>query len=88
VTFPAGEGTIGFWGQLRFRPNGSQDVAVFMWRPTTKSPWQQVGDAVPTSFRGFFTGTVPVPGPGGEYRAVYVDPETGKVSHSSLPVPP
>ncbi|MEA2131068.1 MAG: hypothetical protein QOJ85_3959, partial [Solirubrobacteraceae bacterium] len=31
VTFPAGAGTTGFWGQLRFRPNGAQDVAVLMW---------------------------------------------------------
>ena len=88
VTFDAGEGTIGFWGQLRFRPNGAQDVAVFMWRPDAKSPWQQVGDAVPTSLRGFFTGAVPVPGPGGQYRAIYVDPESGKVTHSSLPTAP
>jgi hypothetical protein len=88
VTYPSGAGVMGFWGQLRFRPNGVQDLAVFMWRPDTKSPWQQVGDAVPTSPRGYFTGAVPVPGPGGEYRAVYVDPETGKITHSSLPTPP
>ncbi len=84
VTYPAGPGVVGFWGQLKFRPNGSQDVAVIMWRPNTRSPWQQVGEAVPTSFRGFFTGAVLAPSPGGEYRAVYVDPTSGKITHSSL----
>jgi hypothetical protein len=86
VVYPSGEGVTGFWGQLRFRPNGApSDVAVLMWHPDKKSPWQQIGDPVPTSFRGFFSGTVPTPGPGGEYRVVYVDPETGKVKNSSLP---
>ncbi|MGH2943497.1 MAG: hypothetical protein ACRDLN_12070, partial [Solirubrobacteraceae bacterium] len=84
VVYPAGDGVVGFWGQLRFRPNGAQDVAVFMWRPNSKAPWQQVGEPVPSSFRGFFGGTVPIPGPAGEYRAVYVNPETGKITHSSL----
>jgi hypothetical protein len=87
VTFPAGDGVTGFWGQLRFRPNGAQDVAVVMWRPDPKSPWQQVGEPVATSFRGFFSGSVPTPGPAGQYRAVYVDPNTAKITHSSLPTP-
>jgi hypothetical protein len=85
VTFPAGAGTTGFWGQLRFRPNGSQDVAVVMWRPNPTAAWQQVGEPIATSFRGFFTGTVADPAPGGQYRAVYVDTKTGKITHSSLP---
>lgn len=85
VVFPSGEGVTGFWGQLRFRPNGAQDIAVIMWRPNNKSPWQQVGEPAPTSPRGYFTGTLPTPGPNGEYRAVYVNPETGKITHSSLP---
>ncbi len=84
VVFPSGAGTTGFWGQLRFRPNGAQDVAVVMWRPTRKAQWQQVGEPVATSPRGYFTGTVPTPGVGGEYRAVYVNPENGKITHSSL----
>jgi hypothetical protein len=87
VRCPAGAGTTGFWGQLRFRPNGASDVAAIMWRPNAKSPWQQVGDAIATSFRGFFTGTIADPAPGGQYRAVYVDPTTGKITHSSLPSP-
>jgi hypothetical protein len=85
VTYPAGAGTTSFWGQLRFRPNGAQDVAVVMWRPNPKAAWQQVGDAITTSFRGFFTGTIADPAPGGQYRAVYVDPNTSKITHSSLP---
>ena len=88
VVFPAGEGVTGFWGQLRFRPNGTQDVAAIMWRPSSTAPWQQIGEPAPTSSRGFFSGSVPAPGPGGEYRAVYVNPETGKITHSSLPTPP
>jgi hypothetical protein len=87
VTFPAGDGVTGFWGQLRFRPNGAQDVAVVMWRPDPKSPWQQVGEPVATSFRGFFSGSFPTPGTGGQYRAVYVDPNSGKITHSSLSTP-
>ena len=85
VVYPAGEGVVGFWGQLRFRPNGLQDPAVIMWRPDPKSPWQQLGEPSPVTPRGFFSGTVPIPGPGGEYRAVFVKPETSKITHSSLP---
>ncbi|HVF78562.1 MAG TPA: hypothetical protein VNA28_09710, partial [Solirubrobacteraceae bacterium] len=85
VVFPSGEGTTGYWGQLRFRPNGAQDLAVIMWRPDSKSPWQQVGEPPTTTARGYFTGTIPTPGTGGEYRAVYVNPETGRITHSSLP---
>jgi len=85
VLYPAGEGIVGFWGQLRFRPNGAQDIAVLMWRPTSKAPWQQIGEPVATSGMGYFSGSVAAPGAGGEYRAVYVNPENGKITHSSLP---
>ncbi len=85
VVFPAGEGIVGFWGQLRFRPNGAQDIAVLMWRPNAKTRWTQIGEPAPTSPRGYFNGTVPLPGVGGEYRAVYVNPGNGKITHSSLP---
>ena len=84
VLFPAGEGVIGFWGQLRFRPNGSEDTAIFMWRPNTTAEWVALGDPVKTNFRGYFSGSVPIPGPGGQYRAAYLDPETGAVKVSSL----
>jgi hypothetical protein len=88
VLFPSGE-NVGFWGQLRFRPNivsaeTPADVAVIMWRPNAATPWAQVGEPVPTSARGFFGGAVAPPGPGGEYRAVYVDPATLRITHSSL----
>ncbi len=85
VVFPSGEGVTGYWGQLRFRPNGAQDIAVIMWRPDSKSLWQQIGEPAPTTPRGYFGGTVPTPAVGGEYRAVYVNPESGRITHSSLP---
>lgn len=85
VVFPSGEGVTGYWGQLRFRPNSAQDIAVIMWRPDPKSPWQQLGEPAPTTPRGYFSGTVPTPGVGGQYRAVYVNPESGRITHSSLP---
>ena len=88
VVFGAGPGNTGFWGQLRFRPNGAQDSAVLMWRPTPSAPWAQVGQPAPTTARGFFSGTIATPGPGGEYRAVYLNPATDKITHTSLPARP
>ncbi|HWC26440.1 MAG TPA: hypothetical protein VG474_07650 [Solirubrobacteraceae bacterium] len=88
VVFPSGAGVTGYWGQLRFRPNGGQDLAVIMWRPDSRTPWQQLGAPATTSPLGFFTGTVATPGIGGEYRAVYVNPQSGRISHSSLPAKP
>jgi hypothetical protein len=90
VVYPAGEGVVGFWGQARFRPNGpNEDIVVFLWRPTSKSPWQQISEAVPTSTRNFFSGSVAIPGPGGEYSAAYLEPATetepAKVGAYSLP---
>jgi hypothetical protein len=89
VTFPAGPGATGVWGQMRFRPNGSPDVAVVQWRPNSnsKTPWTDV-TTLPTSFRGYFTGTFPTPGEGGEYRAVYLDPAQDKITHTSLSTKP
>jgi hypothetical protein len=91
VLFPSGA-DVGFWGQLRFRPDRAADapadVAVIMWRPNPSAAWQQVGEPVPTSIHGFFSGTVAPPGKGGEYRAVYVDPTSGKLTHASLSVAP
>jgi len=94
VVFPSGEGVIGFWGQLKFRPNGATDNAYIYWHPAvnkdpcgTKS-WQQLGGPIPTSFRGYFTGTVPAPGPGGEYCAGYYDDASGKFTHVSLSTKP
>jgi hypothetical protein len=91
---PGVPGMTGFWGQLRFRPNGSDDVAVIFWRPTdNKKPcgpdgWLQMGAPVKTSFRGYFTGTFATPGPGGQYCALYFDPKKGKITNRSLTTTP
>jgi hypothetical protein len=91
---PGVPGETGFWGQLRFRPNsvGSGDVAVVFWRPAdNKKPcgpdgWTQMGPQYETSFRGYFSGSFPTPGPGGEYCAVFHDPAKGKITHRSLTI--
>jgi len=79
---------IGFWGQLRFRPNGAADVAVVQSRPNPQTPWTQLGPAVATAPRGFFTKTAPAAPPGTEYRGAYVDPATARVVLASLPSKP
>jgi len=91
---PGVPGMTGFWGQLRFRPNGPVDNADVFWRATdNKKPcgpdgWVQQGVPNPTSFRGFFSGSFPTPGPGGEYCAAFRDPKTGKITHRSLTTKP
>jgi hypothetical protein len=91
VVYPAGPGLVGFWGQARFRPNGpNTDTIIFLWRPNPKAPWQQISDAISTSPRNFFSGSVPIPeGGGGEYSAAYVTPATdtapAKIGAYSLP---
>jgi hypothetical protein len=98
VTFPAGPGTVGFWGQLRFRVNGRKDVAQVFWRAKsdgTTTPcgnvaagWLPQGLPVATDFRGYFTGKIAVPGVGGEYCAAYFDPAKGKITSQSLATKP
>ncbi len=91
VVYPAGEGIVGFWGQLRFRPNGSEDTAIFMWCPDNKNvnTCVQIGDGVTSTFRGFFSGSVPIPQPSGYYRVGYFVPATetepAKIGAYSLP---
>jgi hypothetical protein len=97
---PGVPGTTAFWGQLRFRPNApdSGDLAVIFWRPNVPNAktqpcgpgngWTQVGEPVPTSFRGYFAGTFPTPGPGGHYCGVFHDPAKGKITHRTLTVSP
>ena len=87
VAFRSGP-NVGFWGQLRFRPDGSPDVAVIQTRANAQTPWTQLGPPVATSARGFFTVTAPAGPVGTEYRAVYVDPATGNIIFSSLPAKP
>jgi hypothetical protein len=91
---PGVPGMTGFWGQLRFRPNGSPDSAIVFWRPVKANNkpcgpagWIQQGPPVPTSFRGYFAGSFPTPGPG-EFCALYFDPAKGKITHRSLTVTP
>jgi hypothetical protein len=88
--------TTAFWGQLRFRPNGSTDTAAVYWRPdalSAKTPpcgpaggWAQISFDTPTTFRGYFGGTFPSPKPGGSYCAAWIDPTSGKITHRSLAV--
>ncbi len=91
---PGVPGMTGFWGQLRFRPNGSDDQAFILWRPTdNKKPcgpdgWVAMGPPVKTTFRGYFSGTFPTPGPGGQYCALYFDPTKGKITNRSLTTKP
>jgi len=94
LTFAGGEGVTGFWGQLKFRPNGSPDNAYVYWHPATNKAlcgtgdWVQQGGPVPTTFRGYFSGVVPTPGPGGEYCAGYFDDATQTFTHVSLSTKP
>lgn len=94
VVFPAGEGVVGFWGQLRFRPNGLPDNAYLFWHDkATKEPcgtgsWVVQGAPLPTTFRGYFSGTIPAPGVGGEYCAAFFDDAAGKFTHLSLSTSP
>ncbi len=85
---PDGIPIVGFWGQLRFRPNGRPDIAVITWRPNPQTPFAQLGPPVPVNPRGFFTAASPIPAADAEYRAAYVNPVTGKVMQVSLVTKP
>ncbi len=91
---PGVPGQTGFWGQLRFRPNGTENVVGLFWRATdNKKPcgpdgWVNIGEPVKTSFRGYFQGSFPTPGPGGEYCAAWLDPQKGKITNRSLTTKP
>ena len=88
--------TTAFWGQLRFRPNGSADTVAVYWRadaPNAKAHpcgpgagWAQISLDTPTTFRGYFGGTFPTPKPVGHYCAAWIDPAKGVVTHRSLTV--
>jgi len=98
LTFPAAPGSVGFWGQTRFRPNGSKDAVIVYWRPTVGAKlsvcgaagggWVQQTAGLPTAFRGYFSGAIPAPGPGGEYCAAYFDTAKAKIGAGSLPSTP
>lgn len=86
VLYSGAPGATNFWGQMRFQPNGAPVTAILQWRAnsTAGTPWITLGTPAPTSFRGYFSGSFPTPGPGGVYRAIYFDPAKGKITHSSL----
>ena len=75
---------VGFWGQLRFRPNGSPDVAQIEHRAADGAPWTAVGTPVPVNGRGFFTARFDAPAVGGTYRAVYYNPANGQPEQFSM----
>jgi hypothetical protein len=85
VVFPAGEGTVGYWGQARFRPNLGADTILILWRPDARSEWQQLSEFVTESPRNFFGGSVPLPAAGGEYAAAYWNAEEARIGAYSLP---
>ena len=70
------------------------DTAVVFWRPAdNKKPcgpdgWTQQGPPIPTTFRGYFSGTFPTPAPGGQYCALFHDPAKGKITNRSLTTKP
>jgi hypothetical protein len=65
----APDGSLFVWGQLRFRPNnlppGAQDNVQIQHSPDGGVTWNPVGNAIPVANgMGFFSGSVPSPGPG------------------------
>jgi hypothetical protein len=54
---------VSYWGQMKFRPNGVADTVQLQWSPDGAT-WVPIGDVPVTSSRGFFAGTIAVPGPG------------------------
>jgi hypothetical protein len=80
-----GAARVGFWGQLRFRPNDQTDYIRLEFLPSGGSEWRVVGEVVPVppgrciavataQGCGFFRGLVDSPGPG-SWRARWVRPE-------------
>lgn len=98
LTYPVKPGVTGVWGQLRFRPNGPPDGALVFWHPIPDKKqskcgdpaagWVQQGPPLPTSPRGYFSATIPTPGPKGEYCAAFRDPKTGVITNQSLSTKP
>lgn len=85
VGFPAGAGTVGFWGQLRFRPNGRTDTVQLQWRPGGgQGAWAALGAPATADALGYYRTNRPQPAPDAEYRAVYLNPATGAVELASL----
>ena len=75
-----GAGMTNFWGQLRFRPNDrpeeAPDQVELQFKPANgASDFAALGEKLrASSGKGYFTGTIKVPGPG-QLRAVWTGPE-------------
>jgi hypothetical protein len=70
-----GQKRYAVWGQLRWRPNGSNDYVIVQYRPAGTRTWQNLGDPVATSGnRNYFVAYESVPGPG-SLRAVWFGPK-------------
>jgi hypothetical protein len=60
-----GVSRVGFWGQLRFRPNDEPDQVTFEFLPSGGSEWVVVGEPHTVEQRkGFFSAVRERPGPG------------------------
>ena len=66
-----GGGVANVWGQLRFRPNGTEgDQVLLQYRPQGGTDYTTVGDPVTANALGYFTAKVPVDA-SGSFRAVW-----------------
>jgi hypothetical protein len=67
--------SVGYWGQLRFRPKGAPDQVTLQYLPADGSTgWVPLGDPIAVaSPRNFYSGSVTAPGPG-QIRAVWGSP--------------
>jgi hypothetical protein len=67
-------GGYGFWGQVRFTPNGA-DQTVFLQRKDGAGDWQNVGDPIAvTNAMGFWEASLPA-SPGETWRALWTAPD-------------
>ncbi|MDQ3769107.1 MAG: hypothetical protein M3370_06485, partial [Actinomycetota bacterium] len=83
---PAGP-NVTAWGQVRYRQNGVPTAVRLQWRPNAQNGWADIGDIIEVRDEmGFFTATVPRPGPG-EWRAVALGAGNVGVDATSLPRP-
>ena len=64
-----------FWGQVRFTPNGANQVVVLQMKPSKNAAWQNVGGPIQvTSYVGFWEAQAPAQ-TGQTWRAVWVSPD-------------
>jgi len=64
-----------FWGQVRFTPNGANQIVYLQMKPNKSAAWQTVGDAIQvTNSVGFWETTRPAQ-KGQIWRALWVTPD-------------